>query len=200
MSYHIYQTEGYVLESMNVGESNKLLTLFTKELGLVRAAAQNIRSSQSKLRYSVQEMSFGTFALVRGKEVWRLTSARKLISLYDPRLPVTLRRMFARLLALVVRLVPGEQKNTDLYAVLSALSAFCFSKEASDMRASALAKEIELLASLRVLSTLGYTTDASALTDIAQNNTWDAASLNLITENRVLVEKEIVKALTASHL
>ncbi len=35
MSHHIYQTEGVILGGFNVGESNRYLYVFTRELGLI---------------------------------------------------------------------------------------------------------------------------------------------------------------------
>jgi hypothetical protein len=52
-----------------------MLSIFTRDFGLVTAVAQGIRLEKSKLRYYVQNYSFAVFSLVRGKEFWRLTSA-----------------------------------------------------------------------------------------------------------------------------
>ncbi len=56
------------------------MSIFTRELGLVRATAQGIRLEKSKLRYSSQLYSFGIFSFVHGKEFWRLTSAGELLT------------------------------------------------------------------------------------------------------------------------
>ena len=80
MHHHIYHTQGFVLSSRNVGEANKILTVFTRELGLIRATVQGIRLNKSKLKFSIQDLSFATIDFVKGKEVWRITSAKSITS------------------------------------------------------------------------------------------------------------------------
>lgn len=187
-----------MLESIDSGESNRLISIFTRDLGLVRASAQGIRDLKSKLRYSVQDLSFGTVALVKGREVWRLTSANKLISLYDPRLPVAVRRLFSRVFAFITRLVSGEGKNPELYGILSDLSAFCFSAE----RAQAIEyiDEIEILARLRVLESLGYGPAEEKLAHFIHQKEWNKEIFDQIRNEKTLCIREIDKALRETHL
>jgi recombinational DNA repair protein (RecF pathway) len=70
----------------------------------------------SKLRYNLEDYSFGTFSLVRGREVWRLTGAEK------QELPEKLSLVRARVLNLVKRLVQGEEKNEKLFNTLLAVT------------------------------------------------------------------------------
>ena len=41
--HHIYETNAFVLKNIPHGEADAMLTLFTEELGLIRALAQGIR-------------------------------------------------------------------------------------------------------------------------------------------------------------
>ena len=43
MSHTIYNTEGFILKSLNFGEANKYFFIFTKDFGLIKAAAQSVR-------------------------------------------------------------------------------------------------------------------------------------------------------------
>jgi chromosome segregation protein len=71
----IHTTPGFIIDSRPYGEAGKLLSIFTRDFGLVTTSASGIRFEKSKLRYHSQDYSFGSFSLVRGKELWRLTSA-----------------------------------------------------------------------------------------------------------------------------
>jgi hypothetical protein len=73
----IYTTPGFIIGSRPSGEAGKLISIFTRDLGLVFASAQGIRFEKSKLRPFTQDYSFGEFSFVRGKEYWRLTSAQE---------------------------------------------------------------------------------------------------------------------------
>ena len=73
--HHIHHTEAFVLGSSPKGEDSKLLRLYTRELGLVYAHAQAVRKLSSKLRFTLQDFSRASVDLVRGKEIWRVTTA-----------------------------------------------------------------------------------------------------------------------------
>ncbi|MES3005884.1 MAG: DNA repair protein RecO [Patescibacteria group bacterium] len=214
MSYHIYQTEGFIIDSKDIGEANRLVTLFTADLGLVNAAAQSVRVQHSKLKSSLQDLSFASLALVRGKELWRVTSARKLISLYDRRIPVGGRIMMARVLALVKRLVVGESPNPNLFSILSSLASFCFS-ERHLLKTKEASEAVELIASLRILAVLGYAAaDETFHKYIVQKNKnigdmndgnkveyeWSVELIEMMKSDSEQARKELVRAVRESHL
>src|SRR5947207_241148 len=110
MSHHIYQTDGFILASFDRGEANRYFHIFTRDLGMIQATAQGVRLIESKLRYSLQDYSLSHLSLVRGKDVWRITSASKLFNLHEEfgREQFT---VFARVFSLLRRLIAGEAKN-----------------------------------------------------------------------------------------
>lgn len=210
MSYHIYQTEAFIIEANNIGESNKLYTLFTKDLGLIRASAQGVRLLKSKLRYSLQELSFSTLAVVRGKEMWRITSARKLISLFDKRLPLSLRKMLARLLMFIKRLMPEEGKHEEIFKMISSISGLCFnSRDLFTVDQPKYIEAVEAVAKLYILKVLGYGTSRPELIDdmyeieggVLLKPTEDVQRfLEKVVGHLADAQAEIDRALTDSHL
>ncbi len=136
MSYAVYTTRGFILNSAPTGEASKLYSLYTEDFGLIRAKAQSVRLINSKLRYSLEDYSLCTFSLVRGKEVWRLTGSQA----EPPSKKSALVR--ARILNLVRRLVQGEEKNQTLFDALLTLAE------------GEMPSEISVLT--QVLSILGY--------------------------------------------
>ncbi len=151
--HHIYHTEAFVLGSRPKGEDSKILMLYTRELGLVYAHAQGLRKLSSKLRYVLQDLSRVQVDLVRGKEVWRVTTAAPAHSAGAemPRGPEAV-RVLARVAALAVRLVAGEEANDEIYGALDRAYAL-LSRSAippEDLRA------VELLTVARILTALGY--------------------------------------------
>lgn len=227
MSHHIYQTKAFVIDSMDVGEANKLLTLFTADLGLISVSAQSVRVMQSKLRPSIQDLSFSKVALVRGKEYWRLTSAEKLISLYDKRVSLPTRQFMARSLQFVKRLTAGESKHEELFDMLSKLFTFCF--ENSKEFTSESLKVLALITDFRVLESLGYGSDDKDFDEIRDVLAWNMELLEKLSDGgkgteasvgigskdiprsdddvesdapalRAKIQKHITKALASSHL
>lgn len=203
MSHHIYQTKAFVIDSVDVGEANKLLTLFTADLGLILVSAQGVRIMKSKLRPSIQDLSFSKVALVRGKEYWRLTSAEKLISLYDKRVPIYVRQFMSIILQFVKRLTTGEAKHEELFDMLSKLFTFCF--ENPKYFTSEHIKTLKLIAEFRVLESLGYGSDDKDFAEIRDIYAWNIDTLEKLhvedsIELRTKVQKHISRALQSSHL
>ena len=114
--YQKYQTEALVLGSREYGEADKVYALYTQDFGLVRARASGVRLERSKMRYSLQNYSRVSAALVRDKRGWRLAGAHPIKNAGGDMHGVS---AFARVCELVLRLVQGEEKNAYLFAVLS---------------------------------------------------------------------------------
>lgn len=108
MSYHIYTTKGLVLSERPIREADRLYSILTRELGLVRVRALGVRKGDSKLRGSLEPFAFASISLVRGKEYWTITSAELLRKL--PGIPE-----LARPFALIERLVQREGDHPELF-------------------------------------------------------------------------------------
>lgn len=147
--HHIHHTRGVILGSVPIGESNRFYKIFTEELGLVHATAQAVREAKSKLRYSLQDFSWASLDLVRGREVWRITSAQGT----EHSIQSTEHRiLFARVCALVSRLMHGEGRHGDLFDEIVAISEFLQREKLSHTQEAS----FEALTTLRILTHLGY--------------------------------------------
>jgi DNA repair protein RecO len=205
MSHYIYQTKAFIIDSVDVGEANKLLTVFTADLGLIYVSAQGVRIMKSKLRPSIQDLSYSKIALVRGREYWRLTSAEKLISLYDKRVHVLVRKLIAQSLYFVKRLTAGEIKHEELFDMLSKLFTFCFenSKQIADHSNNQVIKALRLVINFRILESLGYGSDSVEFDTIRDVLEWNIPMLEQIAidENKMnKIESHIRQAVESSHL
>src|SRR3989338_8324981 len=107
--YHIYHTEAFVLGAKNRGEANKVITIYTRELGLLRASAQGIRLSKSKSRFALQDFSYAKVDLVRGKEFWRVTSSTPISSFPYLRRDKKSLSLIFQISKLLERLCAGEE-------------------------------------------------------------------------------------------
>lgn len=117
--YHIYHSRAFILASLSHGEANKVLTLYTDTHGLIRATVQAIRREDSKLRYALQDFANASVDFIRGKEMWRITSA-----IPGTQYPYTARNIAAthtraRVVGLFMRMANGEEANPQLFEVLS---------------------------------------------------------------------------------
>ncbi|MDO8590079.1 MAG: DNA repair protein RecO [bacterium] len=111
MSYHIYTTKGIVLSERPMREADRIYTIMTRDLGLVRAMATGVRKEVSKLRGNLEPFSLSSISFVKGKEYWRLTSAQLLQKISGS-------SGIARPLSLIEKLVQGEDPHPELFDML----------------------------------------------------------------------------------
>lgn len=197
MSHHIYQTRAYVVESIDSGEANKRLLLLTEDLGLVYVAAQGVRLLTSKLKSSIQEYSFSKVALVRGKETWRLTNAMQLISLYDKRLHIHVRKLLIEILLFLRRLTPIDTHIPDVFQLVNICASFCFEQKTEALK---YAPEILLFFKVRILRLLGYGEQNEYTNNICNLTSISTDVLEYISEHKKHIYTIVENALYQSHL
>jgi DNA repair protein RecO (recombination protein O) len=78
-----YKTTGVVLRARNLGEADKILTIFTTERGKIDAVAKGVRRQKSALSGRLEFMSEATISLHRGRNLDVITSAEILHSHFD---------------------------------------------------------------------------------------------------------------------
>ncbi len=189
--YAIHTTPGFIVSSRHTGEAGKLLSIFTKDLGLIRATAQGIRFEKSKLRPFIQDYSLGVFSFVRGKEYWRLTNAQEVPNKNNSH------ELIARLALLLNRLLQGEEAHPELFETLNSL--FIFLQTSSDLTQEN-TKILESLIVIRILHRLGYVSTIFEFKGLIEINVISLEILTDLKENRISMNQHINKALRESHL
>ena len=198
MSYRIYHTDGYIIDSGDSGESNKVFTILTSELGTIIATAQGVRKLQSKLRYSLQDLTYAKFALVRGKEIWRITGAEKIVNIYDKKVPIQIRQSLARVLTFIKRLSPGESVNKKVFEEFGSLHKVLTSSKIIRDNNDLIA--IENLAYLRIAHHFGYGTPSEKLKDIVYSSDWNIEIRDSAVENIDESKRELASVLLETQL
>jgi len=183
--HHVYTTPAFIVNSSPYGEAGKFLLLFTRDFGMIGVVAQGIRLAKSKLRYHVQDYSFCSVSIVRGKEVWRLVGAHEIPN--DDKRGI----LHIKILKLLKRLLQGEERNEKLFSIVNALYEINIKKE--DYEA------VECLIILRILNSLGYISSKD-LTSLLDNNQINDEIIAYIKENKVGIIKVINSALKESQL
>ena len=111
--HHIYHTHAVILHTRAVGERDMFLSLFTHEFGALSVKVTGVRTIKSKLRGALVAGSWIRADIVRGREIWRLTSATADTSFFI--LPSAARAAYARGLRLIGRLCRGEEAHEAIY-------------------------------------------------------------------------------------
>jgi len=193
--HHIYHTHGFILSSRNMGEANKMLTIYTREMGLVRAAAQGVRLHKSKLRFTLQDLSYVNVDLVRGKEIWRVTSAKHISSFPLARRDTSSLILIMRVTKLLERLCTGESPSENIFDdFVQAL----YLLDSDDISISS-REALELHLVLRIMNSLGYIGDSDILSKYLSSS-FDYSKTESLLKERQSIIAHINKALTESQL
>ncbi len=136
-----------------LGESNTLIILLTKDLGLIRARAQGLRKPSAKLSSALITLAESNVTLVRGKDGWRITGAT-LSCQWHRLLPSVGRVRTSRLVGLMLRLVAGETQDTYLFPLFKGFLETLNTPHHPDLHDAA-----ECVAILKLLSILGLDQD-----------------------------------------
>lgn len=62
-----YKVTGIVTRSVDYGEKDKIITIFSLELGKISARLKGVKAPNSKMKYAGQPFCFGQFELASGK-------------------------------------------------------------------------------------------------------------------------------------
>ena len=113
-----YKTEGIVLKSINYGEADRILTVYTRHHGKVRAIAKGVRRLTSRKGGNLESFNQVTLFFARGKNLDLVPEATAL-NTFDFLRNNLLRSGLAYYLAeLVDRLTPDYQPNQQVYYLL----------------------------------------------------------------------------------
>ena len=143
-----FNVEGVVIKGTDYGETDRIITLFTKENGKVHGLAKGVRKGKSRLRGAVQLFTHGRFSMVKGKSLDLLTQGE----IIDPFLLLKedlTKIAYASYFAELLRNSCEENKAQPQVFILT-LAAFSFLEE--NMNPELVARFFEL----RLLHYLGY--------------------------------------------
>lgn len=192
--HHIYHTEAIILGSKNYGDSGKVFFLFTRELGMIYAGATGIRKMSSRLRYILQDYAYVKVDLVRGKDMWRLTSASKTEENLNFHTNLPALKVFVNISRLLRRLLAGEDVNRSLFDdLLKSLFVLSETNTKGEL------PNIEVMIVLRMLNHLGYIGNDKEITDLIVSP-FESGAILEISKNRSKILREINKALRETQM
>lgn len=78
-----FTTQGLVIKEMIVGESDRLVTLFTREFGVIKAFASGAKSIKSKKGSATSLLTYSSFTILRKKESLRIYEATPITTFFE---------------------------------------------------------------------------------------------------------------------
>ena len=113
-----YRTEAIVLRRKDIGEADRILTLFTPNLGKVRAVAKGIRKPRSRKAGHLELFTCTKLLLAKGRDLDIITQA-EVLEPYRPLREDLLRGAYAAyMVELLDRFAPDGEEHPELYDLL----------------------------------------------------------------------------------
>jgi DNA repair protein RecO len=191
MAYVTYITEALVCGTFDRNTADRSYLLFTKEAGMLYAAARSVRVEKSKQRYALQEFSLVKVSLVRGKHSWRIGSIESLNNYYHRAESKQARGNVVSIVRLLRRFVKGEEASSELFAfVVDSLET---------LTREALSTSVAEVVQLRIMAYLGYVDTTKIPTAVRTVCPADIAQY-LTEEISDTVNQLYIQAVTSSHL
>ena len=110
-----YNCRAIVLKRINLGEKDRILTLYTREYGKVSAVAKGARRPGSKLAGASEPFTYAKMQLATGKELEVLTQAEIKESFPNAKANIESVAYAIYLMELVNSFVDDKQANLDLF-------------------------------------------------------------------------------------
>lgn len=114
----VYATNAIVLKRRNIGEADRIVTIFSKEYGKMRVIAKGIRRIASRRSPHVEVFSHSILMLHRGNTWDMVTEATPIDTFSFLRLQLPRVTSAYYLCELVDVLLPDRQEHRDVYTLL----------------------------------------------------------------------------------
>lgn len=147
MSY--VKTTGIVIKEVHTGEADKIVTIFTRNLGKITGSAKGARRPTSRLIAGTQLLCYSNFVLYKGKEMYSVNSCDVIEPFYDIRNSVEMLTCAAHMTDIINDIAQENQPSIEvLNLFLNSLYMISNSKRP--------VLQVVSIFEIKLLSILGY--------------------------------------------
>jgi DNA repair protein RecO (recombination protein O) len=145
----IIKTKALVIKEYIVGESDKYITLFSKDMGKIQAIAPKAKKYDQGFTSGTQLFVYGEFMLVRHRSTYRLMSVEVISMFHDIRNDLNVLSYGSYILEFIAEVVQEELSHEDLF-MLTLITLKALVKKKLQV------KLVRRIFELRALSLLGF--------------------------------------------
>ncbi|RPF55601.1 DNA repair protein RecO [Aquisalibacillus elongatus] len=109
------KVQGIVVRSRDYGESNKIITLYTKEYGLISAVARGAKKSKSRMAAITQPFIYGSFLVQMNKGLGTLQQGDLLHSMRGIREDIIKTAYVSYITELLTKVVNEREPNSSVF-------------------------------------------------------------------------------------
>ena len=116
----LYKDEGIVLKTIKLGEADRIVTVFTRSHGKVRAVAKGVRKTKSRFGGRLEPFTHVQLMIYKGRNLDTITSADILRSFDEVRTDYQCLTAAAAFAEAVEKITPEREEAPSIYALLLA--------------------------------------------------------------------------------
>lgn len=112
------KTQGIILKEADLNEVDRLLTIYTKELGKIKVSAKGVKKLESKLRYSIEPISLVQLILVEGKSFLILKDSVIINQFLEIKKDLNKFKKVKEIVEIIDEAIVGEEKDEDIWKLI----------------------------------------------------------------------------------
>ena len=113
-----YQTEAVIIKKTKLGEADRILTLYTPDLGKIQGVAKGVRRPRSKLAGHLELLTHSLVSLARGRNLDTITGSQTITSFLPLKSDLELTSYALYAIELVNQFTPDHVENHPLFRLL----------------------------------------------------------------------------------
>ncbi|MBQ2676253.1 MAG: DNA repair protein RecO [Clostridia bacterium] len=145
-------TDGLIIKEQKVGESDRLVTILTRDKGIVRAFAPHALKFKSKNLTATQLLCYSRLTLYKSRDTYKVNDASSIQVFFKLRNDISALSLAGYFCELLMQLAPEEDNADDfLRLMLNCLHLLCEDKRPKEL--------IKAIAELKFCQLAGYMPD-----------------------------------------
>ena len=189
-------TDALVIKEMSIGESDKLLTLLSKDYGVIKAFSSGSKKINSKKFSASSLLTYANFSLVKTGDTYKIYEASTITSFFTAGQDISVLSLAQYFCELSMYLAPSEMPAVEfLRLILNSLDQIVNKKRDLNL--------IKTITEIRAISLAGYTPNLIACA-ICANFDDDKFYFNVqsgeIFCNNCKTNSEFERAINKTHL
>ena len=113
-----YQTDAVVIKKTKLGEADRILSLYSPQLGKIQAVAKGVRRSRSKMAGHLELLTHSLISLVRGRNIDTITGTQTINSFVPLKTDIRLTSHALYAIELVDQFTADHIENQHLFQLL----------------------------------------------------------------------------------
>ena len=147
-----FRTDGLIIREQQTGEDDRLVTLLTRDHGVIRAFVRGAKRIKSRSQSATQLFAYGNYSIYRGRDAYSIDEAQPKEIFFDLRNDLESLALAQYFCELVGELAPVEDDSDEyLRLILNALHMLMNNKRPQRM--------LKSIVELRLLCLSGYMPD-----------------------------------------